>query len=97
MVVKIKKMTKRLLFPLLLIITLFNFGCSPAGMLATGGSGALVVAEGERSMGTVIDDATIIPYLNPVAKAMRDAVQKLTEVGFDEQVESFANNENIDG
>ena len=38
-----------------------------------------------------IDDATIIPYLNPVAKAMRDAVQKLTEVGFDEQVESFAN------
>ena len=59
MVVKIKKMTKRLLFPLLLIITLFNFGCSPAGMLATGGSGALVVAEGERSMGTVIDDATI--------------------------------------
>jgi len=59
MVVKVKKITKKLFFPLLLIIALFNYGCSPAGMLATGGSGALVVAEGERSMGTVIDDATI--------------------------------------
>ena len=59
MVVKVKKITKKLFFPLLLIIALINYGCSPAGMLATGGSGALVVAEGERSMGTVIDDATI--------------------------------------
>ena len=36
-----------------------NYGCSPANVLATGGGSAMVVAEGERSLGTVIDDATI--------------------------------------
>ena len=59
MVDKIKKITKVLFIPLFLIFALFNYGCSPAGVLATGGSSALVVAEGERSFGTVIDDATI--------------------------------------
>ena len=56
---KIKKITKILFISLLLIFAFINYGCSPAGVLATGGSSALVVAEGERSMGTVIDDATI--------------------------------------
>ena len=56
---KIKKITKILFISLLLIFGFINYGCSPAGVLATGGSSALVVAEGERSMGTVIDDATI--------------------------------------
>ncbi|MDC3178753.1 BON domain-containing protein [Pelagibacteraceae bacterium] len=50
---------KILVMPILLIFILLNQGCSPTGILATGGSSALVVAEGERSMGTVIDDATI--------------------------------------
>ena len=59
MVTKIKKITKILLFPILLIFTFINYGCSPAGVLATGGGSAMVVAEGERSLGTVIDDATI--------------------------------------
>ena len=59
MVAKTKKLTKILIVPLLLIFTSFNYGCSPANILATGGGSALVVAEGERSLGTVIDDATI--------------------------------------
>ena len=36
-----------------------NYGCSPSGILATGGSTAMVVAEGDRSLGTVVDDTTI--------------------------------------
>ena len=34
-------------------------GCSPAGILASGGATTMVVAEGDKSFGTVIDDATI--------------------------------------
>ena len=59
MVVKIKKITKILFIPLFLIISSINYGCSPASIIATGGGSAMVVAEGERSLGTVIDDATI--------------------------------------
>ena len=59
MVTDLKKIAKILIVPLILISGLNNYGCSPAGILATGGSGAMVVAEGERSLGTVIDDATI--------------------------------------
>ena len=36
-----------------------NIGCSPAGVLASGGAATMGVAEGERSLGTVVDDATI--------------------------------------
>ncbi len=59
MVVKIKRLIKIFVFPVLLIFSFVNIGCSPANILATGGGSALVVAEGERSIGTVIDDATI--------------------------------------
>ena len=38
---------------------LFLHACSPANILATGGGSAMVIAEGDRSMGAVIDDATI--------------------------------------
>ena len=38
---------------------LFLHACSPANILATGSGGVMVVAEGERSMGAVVDDATI--------------------------------------
>ncbi len=41
------------------LVFLFLYGCSPANILATGSGGAMVIAEGERSMGSVIDDATI--------------------------------------
>jgi osmotically-inducible protein OsmY len=43
-----------------LLISLINiFSCSPANILATGGATGMVVAEGDRSIGTVVDDATI--------------------------------------
>ena len=59
MVVKIKKIIEIYFIPMFLICASINYGCSPAGILATGGGGAMVVAEGERSLGTVVDDATI--------------------------------------
>ncbi len=59
MVIGIKKIIKILMMPVLISFILINQGCTPTGILATSGSGALVVAEGERSIGTVIDDATI--------------------------------------
>ena len=59
MVIKFQKITKILMMPIVLTLIVFNQSCSPTGLLATGGSSAMVVAEGERSMGTVIDDATI--------------------------------------
>ena len=59
MVIKTKKITMRVLSPLFILLALLSYGCSPTGMLATGGSGALVVAEGERSFGEVIDDTSI--------------------------------------
>ena len=59
MVIKFKEKLKLLFVPILLIFILLNQGCSPTSILATGGGSALVVAEGERSMGDVIDDATI--------------------------------------
>ncbi len=42
-----------------LLTLFFLYACSPAGILATGGGSAMVIAEGDRSMGSVIDDATI--------------------------------------
>ena len=42
-----------------LISSINMFGCSPAGILASGGATGMVVAEGDRSFGTVVDDATI--------------------------------------
>ena len=49
------------IFPLFLlsIFALNNIGCTPTNVLATGGATTMVVAEGDRSFGTVVDDATI--------------------------------------
>jgi len=41
------------------VVVVSLHACSPANILATGGGGAMVIAEGERSVGAVIDDATI--------------------------------------
>ena len=38
---------------------ILNSGCSPTNVLASGGATTMVVAEGDRTLGTVIDDATI--------------------------------------
>ena len=37
----------------------FLYSCTPANILGTGAGSAMVIAEGDRSMGAVIDDATI--------------------------------------
>ena len=37
----------------------FVYGCSPANILASGGATTMVVAEGDRSLGSVVDDATL--------------------------------------
>ena len=45
---------------LFLLITSINFlGCTPANILVGGAGTGMVVAEGDRSFGTVVDDATI--------------------------------------
>ena len=43
----------------ILLIVLLNYSCTPVGVVASGGATTMVVAEGDRSLGTVIDDATI--------------------------------------
>ena len=56
---KIKKVLNIFAGCLFFLFLVFNFGCSPTNILATGGGTAMVVAEGDRSLGTVVDDATI--------------------------------------
>lgn len=52
-------MVKTLLFLISIFSFLFLYSCSPTGVIASGGATTMVVAEGERSIGTVVDDATI--------------------------------------
>ena len=52
-----------------LILLMINIGCSPVGVLASGGSATMVVAEGDRSLGTVVYEATI--KLNLSAKFLQ--------------------------
>ena len=52
-------MKNNILVTLVLICSLNIISCSPAGILASGGATGMVVAEGDRSFGTVVDDATI--------------------------------------
>ena len=56
---KIKKIIKISLYALTSLCILINISCSPAGILASGGATTMVVAEGDRSLGVVVDDATI--------------------------------------
>ena len=59
MVVSFKGKIKFLFHSIFIVLIFINYGCSPANMLATTGGTALVIADSERTMGTVIDDATI--------------------------------------
>ena len=52
-------MKNNILITIVLIFSLNILSCSPAGILASGGATGMVVAEGDRSLGTVVDDATI--------------------------------------
>ena len=52
-------MIRFILYSLSLVLLLLNISCSPVGILASGGATTMVVAEGDRSLGVVVDDATI--------------------------------------
>jgi osmotically-inducible protein OsmY len=52
-------MKNNIIITLTLIFSLNILSCSPTGILASGGATGIVVAEGDRSFGTVVDDATI--------------------------------------
>ena len=62
----------------LLFLSLLNISCSPANVLATGGSTAMVVAEGDRSFGSVVDDATI--KVNIAAKFLNAGSNMFVEI-----------------
>ena len=62
-------MIKLTLLFVYLILLMINIGCSPVGILASGGGATMVIAEGDRSLGTVVDDATI--KLNLSAKFLK--------------------------
>ena len=62
----------------ILFLSLMNIGCSPANVLATGGSTAMVVAEGDRTFGTVVDDATI--KVNIAAKFLNAGSNMFVEI-----------------
>ena len=59
MVVRFKKYIKIIFLCNVFILSAIIYGCSPTNILASGGGTALVVAEGERSLGAVVDDTTI--------------------------------------
>ena len=40
-------------------LSLLIYSCSPVGILAGGGATTMVVAEGDKTLGSVIDDATV--------------------------------------
>ena len=42
-----------------LVFLSIGYGCSPAGVIASGGATTMVVAEGDKSLGTAVDDASI--------------------------------------
>ena len=55
----------RLIFITIVFVNLIVVqGCSPVGILASGGATTMVVAEGDKSFGTVVDDATIKLHLS---------------------------------
>ena len=53
------KIKNKFLIVLFLISSINILGCSPANVLGSGAATGMVVAEGDRSLGTVVDDATI--------------------------------------
>ena len=71
-------MKNNILVTLILICSLNILGCSPAGILASGGATGMVVAEGDRSFGSVVDDATI--KINIAAKFINSSDNLFVDV-----------------
>tara|TARA_B100001173_G_scaffold271606_1_gene249650 strand:- start:31 stop:612 length:582 start_codon:yes stop_codon:yes gene_type:complete len=63
----------------LIITSLIVIGCSPANILVSGAGTSMVVAEGDRSLGTVVDDATI--KVNIAAKFINSDDNLFVDVG----------------
>ena len=59
MVIRYTKKIRHIFIIATLMLMSLNYGCSPSGILASGGATTMVVAEGDRSLGSVVDDATI--------------------------------------
>ena len=72
-------MKNNILLLVLLLSSINILSCSPAGILASGGATGMVVAEGERSLGTVVDDATI--KINIASKFINSDNNLFVDVG----------------
>ena len=72
-------MKNNILLRVLLLSSINILSCSPAGILASGGATGMVVAEGERSFGTVVDDATI--KINIASKFINSDDNLFVDVG----------------
>ena len=72
-------MKNNILLLVLLLSSINILSCSPAGILASGGATGMVVAEGERSFGTVVDDATI--KINIASKFINSDDNLFVDVG----------------
>jgi len=53
------KMNKLIISLVMLTFFLLNYSCSAPNILATGAGSTMVIAEGDKSLGTTIDDAAI--------------------------------------
>ena len=71
-------MKNNILILFLLISSLNIFSCSPTGILASGGATGMVIAEGDRSLGSVVDDTTI--KLNIAAKFINSSDNLFVDV-----------------
>ena len=71
-------MKNNILITFVLICSINILGCSPAGILASGGATGMVVAEGDRSLGTVVDDATL--KINIAAKFINSSDNLFVDV-----------------
>ena len=72
-------MKNNILLLVLLLSSINILSCSPAGILASGGATGMVVAEGDRSFGTVVDDATI--KINIASKFINSDDNLFVDVG----------------
>ena len=66
------------------------YGCSPTNILASGGATTMAIADGERSFGTVVDDATIRSQLAELYVAAATDYLRLSA----EQAEKEGNKQN---
>jgi osmotically-inducible protein OsmY len=72
-------MKNNIIITLVLMCSVNIISCSPAGILASGGATGMVVAEGDRSLGTVVDDATV--KINIAAKFINSDDNLFVDVG----------------